>query len=58
MDELMRELDSVFKMISRIPVSDDNVDLMAASRYRLRHIYAVVKKMNEEKTCDTESTGG
>lgn len=57
MNDVMRELDSVFKMISQIPVSGDNVDLMYASRDRLRHIYAVIKKMSEEQTCDTESTG-
>ena len=58
MEELMRELDSVFKMISRIPVAGDNVDLMAASRERLRYVYASLKKMAEEQSCDTESTGG
>lgn len=58
MKELMKELDSVFKMISKIPVSGDNVDLMAASRERLRYVYASLKRLDEEKSCETESTGG
>lgn len=57
MDELLRELDSVFKMISRIPVTGDNVDLMAASREKLRRIYATINKMNESKTDEVESAG-
>ena len=55
MKELMKELDSVFKMISRIPVSGDNVDLMAASRERLRYVYASLKKMDEDASSEVEA---
>lgn len=57
MDELLRELDSVFNMISRIPVTGDNVDLMAASREKLRRIYATINKMDKSKTNEVESAG-
>lgn len=53
----MRELDSVFKIISRIPVTGDNVDLMSEARERMRYIYASLKRMKEQQSCDTESTG-
>lgn len=57
MKEVLNELDSVFKMISRIPVTGDNVDLMAASREKLRRIYAMINKMDESKTDEVESAG-
>ena len=56
MKELLNELDFVFKMISNIPVSGDSVDLMAASRNKLRNIYSAINdKMNAEKTKEIEN---
>ena len=57
MKEVLNELDSVFKMISRIPVTGDSVDLMALSREKLRRIYATINKMDESKTVEVESAG-
>ena len=57
MQKLMSDLDIVFKMISKIPVSEDNVDRMAVARDKLRHVYAELKKIDESKLGDTESAG-
>ena len=40
MDDVLLELDSVFKIISSIPVTGDSVDNMSAARAKLRRIYA------------------
>ena len=49
MEELMNDVDMVFKMISKIPVSGDAVDLMAASREKLRHVYSTLKNIDANK---------
>ena len=56
MEHLMNELDSAFKMISKIPVSGDNVDLMAAAREKLRHVYSALRDMNANQKADTEKS--
>lgn len=45
MHESKEELDTIYKMISTIPVSGDNVDTMAAVRSKLRKIYADLTKI-------------
>ena len=52
MDELMKELDSVYKTVSSIPVTGDAVDAMAVVRAKLRKIYAELDKAKEEVTAD------
>lgn len=48
MKDLMKELDSAFRMLSSIPVSGEAVDLMAGARNKLRNIYSELKKMDSE----------
>ena len=40
MDEILKELDLVYKAISSIPVTYDSVDTMAVAREKLRNIYS------------------
>lgn len=49
MQNVLNDLDVVFKMISRIPVSGEAVDLMAASREKLRHVYSTLKNIEVNK---------
>lgn len=43
-DDLLSEVDSVFKMISSIPVSGDAIDVFAVARSKLRNIHAELEK--------------
>ena len=52
LDEIMKELDSVYKTVSSIPVTGDAVDAMAIVRAKLRKIYAELDKAKEEVTAD------
>lgn len=56
MDEIKMELESVFKMISGLTVSGDNVDIVAAARSKLRKVYAMIGELptTEEKPEETE----
>lgn len=49
MEEILRELNEVFQLISGIPVTGDSVDAMAVARGKLRHIHAEIKKIEKEK---------
>ena len=52
MDELVKDLEFAYRMISSIPVSGDAVDMMASARAKLRK--AVVElKVNEQKEGDS-----
>lgn len=48
MHELMEELDTVYKMISTVPVTGDHIDTLAAARSKLRKIYAGLTKIEIE----------
>lgn len=50
MHELMEEIDTVYKMISTVPVTGDNIDTMAAARSKLRKIYAGLTKIEVDAT--------
>ena len=52
MDEIMKELDSVYKTVSSIPVTGDAVDAMAVVRAKLRKIYAELDNKTEEAHAD------
>lgn len=52
MDEIMKELDVVYKTVSSIPVTGNAVDAMAVVRAKLRKIYAELDKEKEEVTAD------
>jgi hypothetical protein len=48
MDEILKKVDAAFQLISSIPVSGDNVDIVAAARNNLRAVYAELKKLDKE----------
>ncbi len=43
--ELQAEVDKVFALLSRIPVTGESVDAMAAARAKLRKVYAEMGKL-------------
>lgn len=49
MKEVLSEIDTVFKLISSIPVYGDSVDLVADARARLRKIYTDLANTNGEE---------
>lgn len=55
MDEILKELESVYQIISSIPVTHDSVDAMAVARSKLRKIYARLKETNAESTRKEEN---
>lgn len=50
MENILKELNSVFQLVSSIPVTGDAVDTMAVTRAKLRKVYADLKKIHEEGT--------
>lgn len=50
LNDLQKEIDMAFKLISSIPVKEDSVELMAAAKSHLRKAY----KMAGEPPQDTE----
>lgn len=55
MDEILKELESVYQTISSIPVTHDSVDAMAVARSKLRKIYALLKDATVESTRKEEN---
>jgi hypothetical protein len=55
MDEILKELETVYQTISSIPVTHDSVDAMAVARSKLRKIYAQMKEVNVESTRKEET---
>ena len=45
MNEILKELNSAFQIVSTIPVTGDSVDAMAAVRSKLRKVYAEIEKI-------------
>ena len=45
MTEILKELDQAFRLLSFIPVSGDNVEIMAEAKARLRKINAQLQNM-------------
>lgn len=54
MDELITEIESVYKMISSVSVSGDNIDLIAAARAKLRKIHTDLN--NRQAKPESDST--
>lgn len=54
MDEILKEIDAAFKLISTIPVTQDAVDVMAMARHHLRNAASGLEKLknNETETVD------
>lgn len=58
MENILKELDMAFGLISSIPVSGEAVDTMAVARQKLRGVYAELKKLSAEKeTKEAEADG-
>lgn len=55
MDELLKELNSAYRMISSIPVTGDAIDLIAGARLKLRHVQSALKKMDEEQKTEEQT---
>lgn len=47
MEELVKELDIAYRMISNIPVTGDAVDMLALARAKLRKVAAELREKNE-----------
>ena len=45
MTDILKELDQAFRLLSFIPVSGDNVEIMAEAKTRLRKINAQLQNM-------------
>lgn len=58
MENLLKELDIAFSLISSIPVSGEAVDVMAAARNKLRGVYAELKKLGAEAETKEAETDG
>lgn len=56
MKDLMKDVDSAFRMISSIPVSGDAVDVVAAARAKLRGVYARLEEMQNKENDTSEVT--
>ena len=54
----MKEIDTVFSLISSVPVSGEAVDVMAAARNKLRNVYAELKQLDENAKKEAEETDG
>ena len=48
-EEILADLENVFKTISRIPVSDIGVDLMFSAKEQLKSIYAKLNTTNADE---------
>lgn len=49
MEELIKELDSAYRMISSVPVTGDAIDLIAGARASLRKVFDALKEMDEQQ---------
>ena len=58
MKDLMKDVDSAFRMISSIPVSGDAVDAVAAARAKLRGVYMRLEEMTIEAENKENKTSG
>lgn len=56
MNEILKDLESAFDMISKIPVSGNSVEIMAAAKNTLRRVYAEVREIGEVKTQTEKQT--
>lgn len=56
-ENILKELDMAFGLISSIPVSGEAVDTMAVARQKLRGVYAELKKLSENAKKEAETDG-
>ena len=48
-EEILKSIDEAFRLISSIYVKEDDVEVMAAAKLRLRNAYASVKACAEKE---------
>lgn len=56
MDELLKEIDGAFRLMSSVPVTGDAIDTIAAARAKLRHVFNELQRMDEEQSKDGEKS--
>ena len=49
MEELLKDLEFAYKMMSGIPVSGDCVDMMASARAKIRKVCVALMEKKEEE---------
>ena len=54
MKEILKEIESAYKIVSSIPVTGDSVDAVAVVRGKLRRAYSELEKL--EKKSETEDS--
>lgn len=54
MEELMKDVETVFTAISNIPVAGEAVDAVALARVKLRNIYARLKEISDSTGIEEE----
>lgn len=52
LNDTMKRLDKAYNLVSRIPVTGDNVDIMALARMELRCVYADLAAMSKQEAND------
>lgn len=57
MTDIQNEIKQVFDTLSAVPVSGDNVDLMAIARAHLRKAYKLAESAEQAKKEDTDDGG-
>ena len=57
MENIIAEIESVFKIISSVPVSGDSVDAIAAARVKLRRVYSDLKELNPTENNEVQADG-
>lgn len=56
MNDMLKDLETAYQMISAIAISGDAVDVMAAARAKIRTVCVALSKMHEAEQNDTPTT--
>lgn len=58
MNDIILEIESVFKIISSVPVTGDSIDYIAAARSKLRNVHAKLLAISyDHKTEEVQVDG-
>lgn len=57
MNDLMKQLDTAFALLSKIPVSGDAVDYMALARQSMRAAYQIAEKLPDTQDKEENDDG-
>lgn len=52
MNEMIKEVEAIYQLLSTVPVSGDAIDTMAIVRNKLRNVYAGLKKAQDAEGGD------